>query len=299
MKLDKVLTDLEELLSSWGIDVKDWILVSQYAYKLLGYDVKFRKGHFNILVRSRKIPWKVKEGIEVCPPRNSGFWEDFNDFIKKTKFDFDINLATDAEFKKKKGKYVNYILSDKKIIHVQKPTGAIKEYEKLLSFSTKEGLGPDRLDKDIRYIKDMISVLSKKREGNTLREFKKLLEKYLVAKKRSESVKVARTKRLVGIEASGGSVVGKVRVVRSPKDVKGFRKGDILVVSSTSPSMFAALPRVSAIVTDHGGMLSHAAIFAREMGIPCIVGTKTASKRLKTGDFVRVDAEKGIVVKIE
>src|SRR3989344_440362 len=92
MKLEEVLQELEKLFTTWKIKESDWILVSQYAYRLLGYDVKIRKGHFNILIKRRKIPWKIKEGLEIHPPRGSKFRNDFQKFIVKTGFDFDINL---------------------------------------------------------------------------------------------------------------------------------------------------------------------------------------------------------------
>lgn len=74
--------------------------------------------------------------------------------------------------------------------------------------------------------------------------------------------------------------------------------GDILVTQTTDPEMMPALRKASAAVTDIGGMLSHTAIVARELNIPCIVDTGFASKILKTGDMVEVDADKGIVRKI-
>ena len=94
MNIEKVLIELRDVLEKWGITYLDWILVSQYAYRLLGYKVKLRKEHFNILIRKKKIPWKIKEGYEIHPPRDTSFRLQFQEFIKKTGFDFDLNLAT-------------------------------------------------------------------------------------------------------------------------------------------------------------------------------------------------------------
>lgn len=79
------------------------------------------------------------------------------------------------------------------------------------------------------------------------------------------------------------------------KKIDLMQKGDILVANTTAPEVITACKKASAIVTDAGGMLSHAAVVAREFNVPCIVGTQSASKVLKTGDMVEVDAEKGIV----
>lgn len=75
----------------------------------------------------------------------------------------------------------------------------------------------------------------------------------------------------------------------------GFETGEILVTEMTRPQIFSACSRAAAIVTDEGGIICHAAIVARELGIPCIVGTKTATRMLNDGDEVEVDAENGVV----
>ena len=74
--------------------------------------------------------------------------------------------------------------------------------------------------------------------------------------------------------------------------------GDILVAQSTTPDIITLCNKAAAIVTDQGGMLSHAAIVSREMNIPCIIGTNIGTRILNDGDEVEVDAEKGIVKKI-
>jgi pyruvate,water dikinase len=82
------------------------------------------------------------------------------------------------------------------------------------------------------------------------------------------------------------------------KIIPKMNQGDILVAQTTSPEYMALCKLAGAIVTDQGGMLSHAAIVSRELGIPCIVGTKTATKIFKDGDMLEVDANFGVVKKI-
>lgn len=77
-----------------------------------------------------------------------------------------------------------------------------------------------------------------------------------------------------------------------------FNDGDILICKMTSPDYVPLMKKASAIITDEGGILSHAAIICRELNIPCIVGTGNATQELKDGDNIGVDAEKGIVTKI-
>ena len=98
-----------------------------------------------------------------------------------------------------------------------------------------------------------------------------------------------------GIPVSPGVYEGPARVVRSSLDFDHVRQGDVLVTPSTSPYFNVLLPLLGAIVTDRGGALSHAAIVAREYGIPGVVGAKIATTRIQTGDRVRVDGALGEV----
>lgn len=103
---------------------------------------------------------------------------------------------------------------------------------------------------------------------------------------------------LKGIVGCRGIVKGKVQMIRTRDDIARFEEGKVLVAITTSPDHVVAMQRAVAFVTDEGGISCHAAIVAREMGKPCIVGTKNATATLKDGDLVEVDAVKGIVKKI-
>lgn len=103
---------------------------------------------------------------------------------------------------------------------------------------------------------------------------------------------------LKGQVACSGYVVGTVRIVFSSKDMPKVETGDILVSTATDPSILPAMQKASAFVTDMGGLTAHAAIVARELHKPCIVGTRIATKIFKDGDRVEVDANNGIVRKI-
>ena len=99
---------------------------------------------------------------------------------------------------------------------------------------------------------------------------------------------------VTGIGASGGVVEGTVRVVIDPTEVD-VEPGEVIVAPTTDPSWAAVLFLATALVVDIGGPLSHAAIVARECGIPCVIGTDNGTVVLRTGDFVRVDGNKGTV----
>lgn len=108
----------------------------------------------------------------------------------------------------------------------------------------------------------------------------------------------ASSSAVVGVVASNGGkhfVNGEVVVVTSATD--NVEDGKIIIVPSTSPSYVPLMRKAKALVTDHGGMMSHAAIVAREFNLPCIVGTKQATKVLKNGDKVVLDLVKGEINK--
>jgi phosphohistidine swiveling domain-containing protein len=102
-------------------------------------------------------------------------------------------------------------------------------------------------------------------------------------------------KEVRGAVAYRGVVRGIARVIFSFSEVKNFKVGEILVVNQTTPEYVPLMKKAAAFVTDQGGITCHAAIVAREMKKPCIIGTKIATKVLRDGDLVEVDADKGIV----
>jgi len=110
--------------------------------------------------------------------------------------------------------------------------------------------------------------------------------------------KTDRTKPLKGTVASPGKVVGPVKIVQNFSEINKVESGDILVAYMTSPRFMPAIHRCAGIVTNDGGLTCHAAIIAREIKKPCIVGTKIATKVLHDGDMVEVDANKGVVRKL-
>ncbi|MBI4087073.1 hypothetical protein HY416_03805 [Candidatus Kaiserbacteria bacterium] len=112
---------------------------------------------------------------------------------------------------------------------------------------------------------------------------------------RLEEETISQSGEIKGQIAMGGTAIGKVRVILKKQDIPQVEEGEILVTTMTTPDYLPAMKRAAAFVTDEGGITSHAAIIAREFKKPCIVGTKIATKFLKTGDTIEVDADKGIV----
>ncbi|RUM47070.1 MAG: phosphoenolpyruvate synthase [Hyperthermus sp.] len=116
--------------------------------------------------------------------------------------------------------------------------------------------------------------------------------------KAEEGLEPGEAKVLVrGLPASPGVATGVARVIFDPhsQEARQFREGDILVTKMTDPDWVPLMKKAAAIVTDEGGMTSHAAIVSRELGIPAIVGTGKATQVLKTGMLITVDGSRGVV----
>lgn len=92
-----------------------------------------------------------------------------------------------------------------------------------------------------------------------------------------------------------GRIKGKVVIIKKADDLNKVKAGNILVTTMTTPNMVQAMKKAVAFITDEGGITCHAAILAREMKKPCVIGTKVATQVLKNGDLVEVDADEGIV----
>ncbi|MDD2483141.1 MAG: phosphoenolpyruvate synthase [Candidatus Shapirobacteria bacterium] len=113
----------------------------------------------------------------------------------------------------------------------------------------------------------------------------------------NQSSKITQKPDLTGEQASPGTASGVVVIINNPKEINRAQKGQILVTSMTTPDFVPAMKKVNGIITDKGGQTSHAAIVSRELGVPCVVGTKIATKMFKEGDIVTLNGTTGEIWK--
>jgi pyruvate,water dikinase len=109
----------------------------------------------------------------------------------------------------------------------------------------------------------------------------------------------APSNELKGFAASSGVVEGIARIVRSVEEISRLQKGDILVCQVTNPTWAPVFQKIRAAVSDIGGSMSHAAIVAREYGLPAVVGTGNATARIRDGQRIRVDGGRGVVTLLQ
>jgi len=145
-------------------------------------------------------------------------------------------------------------------------------------------------------IREWRDLAQEKREKETVKVCNKLLKRYKFLEGKFKTMsKYRKIKKIEGTPAFQGNAQGKVRVILDEAEARQLQKGEILVAKMISAKFAFVLNRAKAIVADQGGMLCHTAMLSREFGIPCVIATRVATKVLKDGDLVKVNANKGIV----
>lgn len=171
--------------------------------------------------------------------------------------------------------------------------------------------GLDELEKGTRFLRKLKKDFPKRVKGYTVlikyngkkeTEFGtyektvKTMEGFIYGNRSADSPDYQLIKGQTG---SPGKARGKARVIKNiNSQAKNFRKGEILVTGMTRPEFVPIMKKSAAVVTDEGGMTSHAAIVCRELGIPCVIGTGVATSMIKSGSYIEVDASKAVVKKI-
>jgi phosphoenolpyruvate synthase/pyruvate phosphate dikinase len=203
------------------------------------------------------------------------WWQD--ERKKSTLFTIDIGMKILKEISCRKG----YIVDDLRYALAGE-----------ISFLIEDGK-PTKLELQKR-AKECVVVAT--REGNYIATGEKVsrIKKIICGEKDFSAIRDFR-----GLTASVGIARGRVKIVRSSTEIDKVEKGDILVAVMTRPDYVVAMKKAAAIVTNEGGITSHAAIISRELGIPCVIGTKIATEVLHDGDFVEVNANHGIVKILE
>ncbi|MFH0713067.1 MAG: PEP-utilizing enzyme [Candidatus Micrarchaeota archaeon] len=223
---------------------------------------------------------------------------------------YEAKLAMNAEYKQ-----FFYAAREFTIIKSDRKFETLKLYWKLDPLIQEIAKRFQITEKQCRYIlpDEMSSVLkSGKVDVNLLNERRKLsclivTEKEIKtltgeeAKKIYDIVNITKLDKneVTGHCACPGKAKGIARIVNTTQDMAKMQQGDILVAHSTNPELVPAMKLASAIVAEEGGITSHAAIVSRELGVPCVIGTKIATKVFQDGDLIEVDANKGIARKVK
>jgi phosphohistidine swiveling domain-containing protein len=162
-ELHKGLVELERLLEKWGLTGKDWILTGQYVYRLLGYDVSVRKGHHNVIVDKTKIPWKMNnKALEIYPPVGTEEADQYQKYIKKTGFEFDLLPFEPFEFNQKLKQTKPYLLNNGQKILLQNEIGQLALLKDILSKSHDQGWGIEKGKRVLAFITELAEEFKKR-----------------------------------------------------------------------------------------------------------------------------------------
>ena len=179
---------------------------------------------------------------------------------------------------------------------IQKRTNILKPHLEYLNFDEVEPLLAGTISAEtLRQRYENTIMISLERKGYTIAigtEANKIKDQL------DKSIQQAAGGQIRGKTANWGKVQGRVKIIIDRKDFETFKEGDILVAGMTRPEHVPLMKKAAAIVTNEGGITCHAAIVSRELGKPCIIGTKVATEVLKNGDLVEVDANHGVVRKL-
>jgi phosphohistidine swiveling domain-containing protein len=180
---------------------------------------------------------------------------------------------------------------------IEKRFSNLKGCSRFIDYNELKGLLLNDKAPNLKKIKSRTNgfIYSKKGTLNTGNELKKIKETFNKLGYSHNFTLTSNIKEFGGQSAFLGCVRGTVKLIMVKKEIMDIKNGEVLVTSMTTPEYLPAMKKSIAFITDEGGITCHAAIIAREMRKPCIIGTKIATQILKSGDKVEVDADKGIV----
>jgi phosphohistidine swiveling domain-containing protein len=308
MNLEETLVELRKTLLNWGISTDEWALILHYADKLQGYDLIYdRDEHLHIIISADKIPWKNEAKVkndEIPIPRHLPYSRNFKDFMKKTGYDFHLicgeTALTRLLFRK------HSILHGKnrdKIRLITTLGNMIFIKNTVQNWSGK--YSDEVITRRLSWVKLVREKAIEKNDNEVTAFTEDILTKYMPDSGRLEELSneemqnFKKTGKIKGMSAFHGRARGEVVIIENPDRPPVVESGKIIVSKLASPKLVSEIRKSIAVITDEGGRLSHAAILCLEFGIPCIVGTKIATKVLKNGEKIIVDADNGIIRRVD
>ena len=276
----------------------------KYFWLTHGYEgpLYFKKDIWNKIKEHRKNTQKTKKELGELKNQTKNTKQQIKQTRKELKFDektiLIFSIAREWLYLKgtrKEAFFACYATFDKLAEEIAKKLKREKlEIKYLTKAELKDAITKNSLPKDIKErIKNSLYLWEKGKDKVLIKEERKtFLEKNTI---KAISDKDKTLKEIKGQVAFIGHAIGFVKIIKSPSDMDKMEDGDVLVSPATNPNLMPAIKKASALVTDVGGITCHAAIVSRELKKPCVIGTKIATKVLKDGDKVEVNANEGIV----
>jgi len=299
MITEEMLIDLKELLLGWGIQPDDWYVTGEAAMVLSGYPVTFRDKQMDILVCRAVWPWvKPEEEVSLFPPKDSKEEIELKRYIAKYDLTPDFHPLPHVGLRAEDRFEQTYLDHKNGSVRILSPWAGVFHRKCIIEFyeqDSKIGLGAFDKNKFIRWKKfieetrDFAKELNDQKTINTCLEVIPIVERAIAFF--DQGLEQDRKVFLKGLNVFKGIVQGEVKLWQEDVDFTD----KIAVLKTVLPHQFIKLSTAKGIITDEGGLLSHAAIIAREYKIPTIVGTREATTKLTDGDIVEINGEAGEV----
>ncbi len=306
--------DPPQIMELFGISIPDNLYVEKHPNVVRRYVIREQNDSFTNSIRSIII--NDREKCKKILEKGLILGKKANKYLKKSPFNnlsSAINFLVDLTLHATVFSYFSYPIlkeiNDKELLEMAEKLRSISYYpqivENIINPLAKKEVGNDfnfmtfseittkdkskiqqRKDANAKGKRFVYSNINKKESVEYFHNIEKIIE-------RLEGIEISSSVK--GQTAYPGKVKGRVRLILNSSINIEFNKGDILVAVTTNPILMPLIKRAGAIVTNEGGVTSHAAIISRELKIPCVIGTKFATHTFREGDIVEVDADKGIV----
>ena len=316
-----MLVDLRTLLEGWGIKADDWYVTGEAAMVLSNYPVDYREGQMDVLVCRSVWPWdREEEQVSLFPDKGTVEDKQLQEFVSKHGVTPDFHPLPHVGIKAEDRFEQSYWLPDENGVRVLKPWAGVYHRKLIINFYLHEspkGLEVFDQAKFIRWKKFIEQIrehaISLKDEKTItmcdevipiVQQAINYFERKTPLPPLTRGSDTATKDPLVKGGSKGGFVRGTV--VYEGKTIGPVQHwqegvdfiGKVAVLTHMLPSQVTFIKDAAAIVTDQGGLLSHAATVAREYRIPTIIGTQNATSLYQDGEMVEVDAIEGIIKRV-
>lgn len=299
----EMLTDLKELLLGWKIEPNDWYVTGEAAMVLSGYPVTFRDQQMDILVCRSVWPWdKPEEEVSLFPPKDSIEESELKAYITKHNITPDFHPLPHVGLRDEDRFEHTYSYPQDNSIRILSPWAGIYHRKCIIEFyENSPDIGLNAFDKNkfirwkkfIEETKTFAQKIGDEKSVSTCDEVIPIVER-AIAFFDKENEQKNKNIFLKGTSAYKGTVQGEVKLWDDHADFTD----KIAVLKSALPYQFTKLAKAKGIITDEGGLLSHAAVIAREYKVPTIIGTGNATSKLHDGDLVEINGDDGIIKKL-
>ncbi|GEM_PF-4775355 len=304
----RIITDLQaldDLLQVWGINRKDYFLLGRWPVALLGYDASSMKpsgNDFVVGIHEGKTPWfgeEPRRGFqETPPPTDSIYQQQISNYIQEHGIGVHFYSFGHERFIRRLPKMGTVALKNGALFAMSALYDTIEgTAEEMLPECQEEGVGLEKGVRMLEYIRALRQAALSAHEQDTVIRADRALEEFEWIERRYQELQATlndSSRVLRGRSVFPGVVRGIAMVVSDIRKVQ-ITTPCVAVAERTAPGWEQWNHNIQALVIDHGGLLSHAALLARELKIPCVVQTMVGTQRIKTGDHIVVDATNGII----